>query len=134
MHLTMTAAIHARWGHRVDGLIHTHAWTVEVTIEGALDADKVFPADELEELLRETVEPWSGRYLTNEDVGEWKGYRALVWEREATVEEIVRQLWQTLDRQVSGLVEVALVEGTEFDRCRTVRLSRTPSIVGAAMG
>jgi hypothetical protein len=29
-----------------------------------------------------------------------------------------------LECQVPGLVEVALVESTEFDRCRTVRLSR----------
>ncbi len=124
MQLTMTAAIHARWGHRVDGLIHTHAWTVEATVEGDLDADKVFPADDLEEILHETVRPWIGRYLTHEDVGEWKGYSALVWEREATVEEIVRQLWTQLDGRVSGLIEVALVESTEFDRCRTVRLAR----------
>ena len=38
-----------------------------------------FPADDLEAILRETVDPWTGRYLTNEDVGDWKGYTALVW-------------------------------------------------------
>ena len=38
MKLTITAAIQARWGHRVDGLIHTHAWTVEATVEGPADA------------------------------------------------------------------------------------------------
>ena len=127
--LTITAAIHARWGHRVDHLIHTHAWEVEATVEGDIDADKVFPADDLESILREMVEPWIGRYLTNEDVGDWKGYTALVWEREATVEEIARQLWAQLDGRVPGLVEVALKESTEFDRNRTVRLSRQRSLV-----
>ena len=38
MKLTITASIHARWGHRVDDLIHTHAWTVEATLEGPLDS------------------------------------------------------------------------------------------------
>ena len=63
--LTITAAIHARWGHRVDHLIHTHAWEVEATVEGDIDAEKVFPADDLEAILRDTVEPWAGRYLTS---------------------------------------------------------------------
>ena len=45
MKLTITASIHARWGHRVDNLIHTHAWTVEATLEGPLDSKKVYPAD-----------------------------------------------------------------------------------------
>src|SRR4029078_1117593 len=40
MKLTITAAIHARWGHRVDGLIHTHAWTLEATVDGDPDCDK----------------------------------------------------------------------------------------------
>ncbi len=124
MRMTMTAAIQARWGHRVDGLIHTHAWSVEATVEGPADASMVFPADDLERLLLETVEPWRGRYLTNEDVGEWKGYTPLLWEREATVEEIARQLWCSLDRQLDGLSEVSLVEGTEFDRSRRVTLAR----------
>ena len=122
MRLTITAAIHARWGHRVDGLIHTHAWSVEATLEGPADCDKVFPADDLEQVLADAVAPWNGHYLTTEDIGEWKGYRALVWEREPTVEEIVRRLWKHLDTHVPGLTEVALVEATEFDRCRTVRL------------
>jgi 6-pyruvoyl-tetrahydropterin synthase len=121
--LTITAAIHARWGHRVDGLIHTHAWSVEATLEGPADRDKVFPADDLERILSDSVAPWNGHYLTAEDIGEWKGYRALVWDREPTVEEIVRRLWKHLDAVVPGLTEVALVESTEFDRCRTVRLS-----------
>jgi 6-pyruvoyl-tetrahydropterin synthase len=120
----MTAAITARWGHRVDGLIHTHAWTVEATVEGPADIDKIMPADDLEALLMRTVEPWRDRYLTHQDVGEWKGYRALVWNREPTVEEVVRRLWQMLDPEVPGLIELALVEAHEFDRCRTVRLSR----------
>ena len=124
MKLTMTAAIHARWGHRVDGLIHTHAWGVEATVAGNPDCEKVFPADDLEALLVHAVEPWRGRYLTREDVGEWKGYQPLVWDREPTVEEIARHLWEGLDPIVPGLVEVALVESDEFDRCRTVRLSR----------
>ncbi len=123
MKLTITAAIHARWGHRVDGLIHTHAWTVEATLTGPADCDKVFPADDLERILLEVVEPWHGHYLTNEDVGEWKSYKPLVWDREPTVEEIVRRLWDQLHSRVPQLTEVALVEATEFDRCRTVRLA-----------
>ena len=47
MKLTITAAIHARWGHRVDGLIHTHAWTLEATVEGDPVCDKVYPVDVL---------------------------------------------------------------------------------------
>ena len=47
----MTAAIHARWAHRVDGLVHSHPWSLEATVEGPADADKVMPADDLEELL-----------------------------------------------------------------------------------
>jgi len=121
--LTITAAIHARWGHRVDGLIHTHAWTVEATLEGPADCDKVFPADDLERILSEAVEAWQGCYLTKEDVGPWKGYEPLVWDREPTVEEIVRVLWTHLEGRVPGLTEVAVVESTEFDRCRTVRLA-----------
>jgi len=95
--LTITAAIQARWGHRVDGLIHTHAWSVEATLEGPADRDKVFPADDLERVLSDAVAPWHGHYLTAEDIGEWKGYRAMVWDREPTVEEIVRRLWKHLD-------------------------------------
>ncbi|MEL7209502.1 MAG: 6-carboxytetrahydropterin synthase [Actinomycetota bacterium] len=123
MLLTITASIHARWGHRVDGLIHTHAWTVEATLAGDPDCDKVFPADDLEQVLHETVQPWTGHYLTDEDVGPWKGYRPLIWSREPTVEEIVRRLWRSLRPRLPGLQAVALVESTEFDRCRTVRLS-----------
>jgi len=123
MKLTITAAIHARWGHRVDGLIHTHAWSVEATLEGPADCDKIFPADDLERILLEVVEPWHGRYLTHEDAGEWKGYKPLIWDREPTVEEITRRLWDQLNGRVPRLIEVALVEATEFDRCRTVRLA-----------
>lgn len=121
MKLTITASVHARWGHRVDGLIHTHAWGVEATVAGDPDCDKVFPADDLEAALLAAVEPWRHRYLTTEDVGEWKGFTPLVWDREPTVEEIARHLWSALDSHVPDLVEVALVESTEFDRCRTVR-------------
>ena len=124
LHLTITAAIHARWAHRVDGLIHSHPWSLEATVEGPADAAKVIPADELELILHELVEPWRGRYLTDEDVGEWKGYTPLVWDREPTVEEIARRLWGELDQRVGGLVSVGVVESTEFDRCRTVRVSR----------
>jgi 6-pyruvoyl-tetrahydropterin synthase len=124
LRLTMTAAIHARWAHRVDGLIHSHPWSLEATVEGPLDADKVIPADDLEEILRRVVEPWRGRYLTDTDVGEWKGYHPLVWNREPTVEEIARHVWEQLDEVVPGLVSIGVVESTEFDRCRTVRLSR----------
>jgi 6-pyruvoyl-tetrahydropterin synthase len=124
MKLTITASIHARWGHRVDGLVHTHAWGVEATVAGDPESEKVYPADDLEALLIHAVEPWTGHYLTHDDVGEWKGYLPLVWDREPTVEEIARRLWDELDVVVPGLVEVALVESQEFDRCRTVRLSR----------
>ncbi len=124
MKLTMTAAIHARWGHRVDGLIHTHAWQVEATVEGPEDAEIVIPADDLEATLTAAVEPWAGRYLTDVDVGTWKGFEPLMFENEATVEEIARQLWKVLEPQIPSLTEIALVESTEFDRCRTVRLSR----------
>ncbi|TVR25133.1 MAG: hypothetical protein EA389_09720 [Ilumatobacter sp.] len=124
MKLTITASIHARWGHRVDDLVHTHAWGVEATVSGDPGCDKVYPADELEARLLAAVEPWSGHYLTVTDVGEWKGYTPIVWDREPTVEEIARRLWSVLEEQVPGLEEVALVESTEFDRCRTVRLGR----------
>lgn len=123
MRLTMTAAVQARWAHRVDGLIHSHAWTVQATVEGPADADKVIPADDLEALLREHVEPWVGHYLTDTDCGPWQSYTPLVWDREPTVEEIVRRLWSALDKRLDGLVEVALHESTEFDRSRTVRLT-----------
>jgi 6-pyruvoyl-tetrahydropterin synthase len=124
MKLTISAAIHARWGHRVDGLVHTHAWTVEATVAGDPGCDKVFPVDDLECMLTRMVEPWHGRYLTHEDVGVWKGLEPLVWDREPTVEEIARRLWGDLEPQLPGLTEIALVESTEFDRSRTVRLSR----------
>jgi hypothetical protein len=79
---------------------------------------------ELEDILAEAVRPWAGKYLTDVDVGAWKGYQPLVWDREPTVEEIVRHLWTELDTEVEGLREIALVESNEFDRCRTVRLTR----------
>lgn len=124
MRMTITAAIHARWGHRVDDLVHTHAWGVEATVEGDPECDKVFPADDLERLLVDAVEAWQGHYLTDTDVGEWKGYRPIVWDREPTVEEIARRLWGILDAAVPNLTEIALVESSEFDRCRTVRYGR----------
>ena len=92
LHLTITAAIHARFAHRVDGLVHSHPWSIEATVEGPADASKVMPADDLEALLHQLVEPWRGRYLTDADVGEWKGYQPLVWDAEPTVEEITRRL------------------------------------------
>lgn len=125
MQLSMSAAITARWGHRVDGLIHTHAWTVEATVTGAPDAAKVMPADDLEAILTDAVSPWVGRYLTDTDEGEWKGYEPLCCEREPTVEELVRMLWAELEPRVDGLLEVSLVESHEFDRCRRVSLRRT---------
>src|SRR3954454_15505006 len=124
LHLTMSVAVHARFAHRVDGLIHSHPWSVEATVEGPADIDKVMPADDLELILARMLEQWRGRYLTDADVGEWKGYSALVWEREPTVEEIARRLWAQLDETVPGLVEIAVTESTEFDRSRVVRLTR----------
>ena len=124
MKLQITASIHARWGHRVDGLIHTHAWAVEATVEGDAGAAMVYPADDLEAILLETVQPWTGHYLTDEDLGDWKGFKPLVWDAEPTVEEVARRIWSQLDPKIPGLAEIALVESTEFDRCRTVRLSR----------
>ena len=123
MKLTITATVHARWGHRVDGLIHTHAWGLSATVAGDPDCDKVFPADDLERLLVSCVEPWRNHYLTDTDVGEWKGYRALVWDRGPTVEEIARRVWRELVPDVPELCEVALEEASEFDRCRIVRLA-----------
>jgi 6-pyruvoyl-tetrahydropterin synthase len=129
MQLTITARIQARWGHRVDGLVHTHAWTVEATVEGPADADIVMPADDLEALLRRKVEPWAGHYLTDSDLGRWKSFEPLLWDREPTVEEIVRRLWASVEPEVPGLVEIALTEAEEFDRSRTVRLRRESSLV-----
>lgn len=123
MKLTITAAITARWAHRVDGLIHSHAWTVEATVAGPSDALMVMPADDLEALLCDAIEPWEGHYLTTEDLGRWKHFNPIVWDREPTVEEIARHLWQTLSQRVPGLESIALVESNEFDRCRTVRLA-----------
>jgi 6-pyruvoyl-tetrahydropterin synthase len=125
-HLTMTisASVQARWGHRVDDLVHTHAWTVSAVVAGDPEADKIYPADDLEAILLETVAPWLHHYLTDADVGEWKGYAPLVWDREPTVEEIARRLWDTLVDRVPGLIEVGLEEAAEFDRCRIVRLAR----------
>ena len=124
MKLTISATVHARWGHRVDDLIHTHAWAVSATVAGPIDCDKVFPADDLERLLLDAVRPWEHRYLTDTDVGAWKGFEPLVWDREPTVEEIVRRLWRHLEPRVPELVEVVLEEASEFDRCRVVRLSK----------
>ena len=123
LRLTMTAAIHARFAHRVDGLVHSHPWSIEATVEGPADAAKVMPADDLEQLLHDLVEPWRGHYLTDVDLGHWKGYEPLVWDTEPTVEEIARRLWVRLVADVPGLVSIGVVESTEFDRCRTVRLS-----------
>lgn len=121
--LTLTASVHARWGHRVDDLIHSHAWTVEATVASSIDRDMVFPADDLEDILLGAVEPWQGHYLTDTDLGPWKRLEPLLWDREPTVEEIARRLWDIIAPQVPELREVALVESTEFDRCRTVRLT-----------
>ena len=115
MQLTITARIQARWGHRVDGLIHTHAWTVEATVEGPADAEIVMPADDLEDLLHREVAPWAGHYLTVLDVGAWKSFTPLVWDREPTVEETVRRLWASLEPEVPALVR------TEPHRVRGVR-------------
>ena len=123
MKMTMSAAITARWGHRVGGLIHTHAWTFEATVAGPTDAPMIMPVDDLERVLHELVEPWQGHYLTHEDVGDWMGHGPIVWEREPTVEEIARHLWRELEGRVPGLDSIALTESSEFDRCRTVRLA-----------
>ena len=123
LRLTMTAAIHTRFAHRVDGLVHSHPWSIEATVEGPADAAKVVPADDLEAILHRAVEPWQGHYLTDTDLGPGKGYVPLVWDVEPTVEEIARRLWDRLAADVPELVSVAVVESTEFDRCRTVRLS-----------
>ena len=82
------------------------------------------PADDLEAILQRAVDGWRGRYLTDEDLGPWKGYLPLVWDAEPTVEEIARRLWDQLRAEIpDGLVSLAVVESTEFDRSRTVRLS-----------
>ena len=123
LRLTMTAGIHARFAHRVDGLVHSHPWSVEATVEGPADAAKVMPADDLEAVLQGALEEWRGKYLTDEDLGPWKGYEPLLWDAEPTVEEIARRLWDRLAAEVPGLVSLAVHESTEFDRSRTVRLS-----------
>ena len=123
LHLTMTAAIHTRFAHRVDGLVHSHPWSIEATVEGPADAAKVMPADDLEQLLHDLVEPWRGPALPAVDLGHGKGYEPLLWDTEPTVEEIARRLWDHLAEEVPGLVSLAVVESTEFDRTRTVRLS-----------
>ncbi len=129
LRMTITASIHARWGHRVDGLVHTHAWKVAATLSSDADCDRVFPADDLEALLARVVEPWRGRYLTHVDVGHWKGFDPLVWDREPTVEEIARRVWSPVDAELDAtsgvrLESVSLEEASEFDRCRVVTLSR----------
>ncbi len=129
LQLTMSVAIHVRFAHRVDGLIHSHPWSVQATVEGPADIDKVMPADELEAILARTLEPWRGRYLTDEDIGEWKGYAPLIWDREPTVEEIARRLWDLLDEEVPGLVGISVTEATEFDRSRVVRLARPSGLL-----
>jgi hypothetical protein len=83
----------------------------------------VMPADDLEAVLHGAVEPWRGKYLTDQDLGPWKGYEPLVWEAEPTVEEIARRLWTHLAAEVPGLVSLAVHESSEFDRSRTVRLT-----------
>jgi 6-pyruvoyl-tetrahydropterin synthase len=123
LRLTMTAAIHTRFAHRVDGLVHSHPWSIEATVEGPADVAKVMPADDLEAILHRVLEPWRGHYLTDTDLGEWKGYLPLVWDAEPTVEEIARRLWAQLSEEVPHLVSLGVVESTEFDRCRTVRIS-----------
>ncbi len=79
MRLTITAEVTARWGHRVDGLIHSHAWTVGATVEGPADASIIIPADELEAILLRKVQPWTGHYLTH------RGPRAVEGLRHAAV-------------------------------------------------
>jgi 6-pyruvoyl-tetrahydropterin synthase len=130
MKMTISASIHARWGHRVDGLVHSHAWKVSATVEGPADCHKVIPADDLERLLAEVVEPWRGHYLTNTDVGNWKGFVPLVLDREPTVEEIVRRIWERVESELAtadgvALQSIALEEASEFDRCRVVTLHRS---------
>ena len=124
MKLTITAAIQARWGHRVDDLIHTHAWTVEATVEGPADACKVMPADDLEELLHQVVAPWAGHYLTDADLGPWKGSRRWCGTRNRPSRRSCAGSGPRSTPIVPGLVEVALIESVEFDRSRKVRLIR----------
>ena len=50
-----------------------------------------------------------------------------MWDREPTVEEIARRVYAVLSDKLPGLIEVALVESTEFDRSRTVRFTRCES-------
>ena len=78
----------------------------------------------MEKILTEVIEPWSGYYLTQKDVGIWKGYKPLIWDREPTVEEITRNLWDHLSEKIPSLIGVSLVESSEFDRCRKVSLTK----------
>ena len=123
LHLTMTAAIHARFAHRVDGLVHSHPWSIEATVEGPADAAKVMPADDLEALLHELVEPWRGRYLTDADLGDWKGYSRSCGTPSRRSRRSPGGCGTSSTPTCPGWCRSAVVESTEFDRCRTVRLT-----------
>ena len=124
MRLTMTAGIHARFAHRVDGLVHSHPWLIEATVEGPADAAKVMPADDLEAILQHAVDGWRGKYLTDEDLGPWKGYvAARVGRRTDGRGDRPPALGPPQRGRSPSLVSLAVVESTEFDRSRTVRLS-----------
>ena len=114
----------ARWGHRVEGLPHTHHWTLRAMVEGALGDQIVVPVHQLNRELADVVHPWEGHYLTHEDgLGDWKGYAPIVWQAEPTVEEIARYLGTALGERVPGLAELEIEEGNEPDRHRFVTLS-----------
>ena len=106
--------------------IHTHAWTLEATVEVISIMDKVYPVDD-PSTKRPPPSSRHGHYFTHEDVGVWKGLQPLVWDREPTVEEIARRIYRSLADKLPGLIEVALVESTEPDRSRTVRSTRCES-------
>ena len=71
-----------------------------------------------------TVEPWRGHYLTGVDVGRWKHFRAArVGSRTDGGGDRPSPVGGART-ELPGLQEIALEEANEFDRCRTVRLSR----------
>ena len=70
------------------------------------------------------TDPTKPHKKDEKDVGIWKGYKPLIWDREPTVEEITRNLWDHLSEKIPSLIGVSLVESSEFDRCRKVSLTK----------
>ena len=113
------AAFHLAWKQGADAIEGDFRLTKDGHIVCVHDEDFKRTAN-----LAKHVHTLSLAEVQRLDVGSWKGFEPFLIENEATVEEIVRRLWTKLEPDIPALTEVALVESTEFDRCRTVRLSR----------